>query len=273
VIGAQDDGVALEERLDPARGGHQGGDRVVGACHGRRTQGVTTAMSGGIRLWQVEEQEVEAVSCDEPSPYGRCVRVILAADAEAGRRAGALGGEELAEVELARAVGGVHEARAAREACEHRVLERVPHATAPDGEVDRGRDHAGVLDRLEDRGQLGREVDVVEVHDGVVHRLLGALGERRLERRPVLHEALLAAVVPLQRGNARAIGAGPGRDRREAHRRQRGEGRDGLAEVPSLEQHAEVRSRATRDGRGERVRREAVDDDQDELLPRHGAAA
>ena len=45
---------------------------------------------------------------------------------------------------------------------------------APDGEVDRRRDHASVLDRLEDRGELGREVDVVEVHDGVVDRLLGA---------------------------------------------------------------------------------------------------
>ncbi len=114
---------------------------------------------------------------------------------------------------------------------------------------------------------------MVQVDDGVVDRLLGALDEGCLERRPVLHEALLATVIPLQRGDARAVGPGAGRDRREADGRQRREGRDGAAEISALDEHPEVRSRPAGDRRRERVRREAVDDDQDELLPRHGAAA
>ncbi len=131
----------------------------------------------------------------------------------------------------------------------------------------------GVLDQLEQRPQLGREMDVVEVHDGVVDRLFGALDERRLEGRSVLDEPLLAAVVPLQRRDARPVGPGAGRDRREADRRQRRERRDGLPEAAALDEHAQVRRRTARDGGGEGVRREAVDDDQDQLARRHEAAA
>ena len=273
VIRAQHDGVALEERLDAPGCRHERGDGIVRARDGRGSQGIAAPMPGRVGLGQVEQQEVEAVARHEPASHCRGVRVVATADAEARRSARALGREQLAEVELARPVGRVHEAGAPREAREHRVLERVAHPPAPDREVDRCGDHARVLYQLEQRPQLGREMDVVEVHDRVVDRLLGALDERRLERGSVLDEPLLAAVVPLQRRDPRPVGSGAGRDRREADGRERRERRDGLPEAAALDEHAQVRRGTARDGGCEGVRREAVDDDQDQLARRHEAAA
>ena len=87
-------------------------------------------------------------------------------------------------------------------------------------------------------------------------------GAERGERGAVLDEALLLPVPPDEVRDPVDVGVRSGRDRGEAHRRQRREGRDRAAVAAVVEQEAERR----RVGRLEHRRRQAVDHDQDDRL-------
>src|SRR5581483_10869809 len=88
----------------------------------------------------------------------------------------------------------------------------------------------------------------------------------RGERGAVLDDALLTAVPPDEMRNVMDVRPGAGRDRRQAHGRQRWEDRRSAAVIAVCGKKREC-GRAALGGALERLRRHAVDDDQDELLP------
>ena len=76
----------------------------------------------------------------------------------------------------------------------------------------------GVLERLVDRDGVPAEVLLVHVEDRVADRPAGAGRADRCERRAVLHDAALTAVVPDEVRDPVHVGVGAGGDRREADR-------------------------------------------------------
>ena len=100
-----------------------------------------------------------------------------------------------------------------------------------------------------------------------MQRLPRARRAHGAERRAVLDEPLLAAVVPDEMRDLVHVRMGAGRERREADRRQRREGRDGAAVAAVLGEQRERRRVPSLERVLEHRRREAVDDDEDQLLP------
>ncbi len=160
VIGAEDDGVALEELVEPAgrldERPHREVDtrerlvRSVGPVHVRRE----------IEVREVVHELVEAVAGHEPPADRRRVLVGRAGRAVAHRerRADGIRLVEVVEEEAPRPEGGRREPG-------HRRQVAVPPAVA--GDVHCGRDEARVLDRFVDRLGVLRQMLLVEADDRV----------------------------------------------------------------------------------------------------------
>src|SRR5437764_5289117 len=140
--------------------------------------------------------------------------------------------------------------------------------TAPVDEVGgAGGAHVGVVEALEDRLDLRREMLCVHPVDRVGQRTQHAELAARREARAVFDVAGLLAVVPVHAGDPVLVRAHPGRDRGGAHGRDRGEGGDAVRYVsPSLSDLRQRGSPSERDRALEHGRLERVDHDQHELL-------
>ena len=126
-----------------------------------------------------------------------------------------------------------------------------------------------VVEALEHRRRLRREVLEVHVVDRVRERLLEAERLRGLEARAVLDVARLAAVVPVHRRDVVLVRARAGGDRGRAHRRHRRERGDAVVDVlAALDQQLQRRRLAARHRPLEHRGLHGVDDGEDELLHR-----
>ena len=146
-----------------------------------------------------------------------------------------------------------------------RDLVAVAAAVDEEGRA-RGAD-VGVVERLEHRLHVGRQVREVHVVDRVRQRAVDPEGAAGGERRPVLDVALLAPVVPVHVRDQVLVLGGAGGDGRGAHRGDRGEGGDAVVDVDAVLDEAGDGGRALLlDGALEHRRRDAVDHAEDELL-------
>ena len=262
VVGADEDRVALEELVGAAGGIEQGGDGAIGARERRLRAFGPLGVRGIVVVGQVVDEEVEAVPGHEPAADAR--RVVVHGAARAGanreRRAGHVRREHVEVVEAARAVH-----RAPHAGKRGRVLRPSPVT-----DHVHGRRHLpGVVERLEHGERVGGEVLGVQVEDCVADRLGRPGRPQSAEGRSVLDQPLLALVVPDQVRDPVHVGVRARCQRREADRSQRGKGGDGASVGPVLGQDGQRRSRAPLDGALEHRGRQAVDDDEDELLRRH----
>ena len=260
VIGMEHDRVALEKRVRPARRVEQRGDRRVGALE-RDVVGAgrTVRVRREVEVGEVEREEVEAVARDEPASDRRGVRVEGAgrAVADGERRPGQIRLEQAVEEEPLRPERGLRHPRQRR---------RMARAPAVAGDVHRGRDETGVLERLEHRHRVLAEMLLVHVVDRVRERLRHARGAHGGERGAVLDDPPLAPVPPDEVRDPVHVGTGAGDDRGEADRRERGK-HGGRATVDAvLGEIGERRRAAALDGALERGGRHPVDDDEDDFL-------
>ena len=218
-------------------------------------------MRGEVVVGQVVEEEVEAVAGHEPAPDRGGIGVDRAGRAaeDRDRGAGHVRLEKVVEEEALRPEGRAGETR------EQRAMAGAP---AVAGDVHGGRRQARVLERLVDRHRLRPEVLLVHVEDGVEDRAPGAGSADRGERGAVLDDTLLGAVVPDEVGDVVHVRVRAGCDRRQADRGQRREGGDAAAVAPVRGQEGERGRRSSLDRVLEDIGREAVDDDEDELLSR-----
>ena len=103
MIGEQHDCVALEELVRPACGVEESADRRVDLLE--RVVGLRAVRPAGVRgevvAREIEREEVEAVSSDEPAPDGSGIRVDRAgaAAADGERRSRPVRLEEAVEEE------------------------------------------------------------------------------------------------------------------------------------------------------------------------------
>ena len=127
--------------------------------------------------------------------------------------------------------------------------------------------HVGVVERLEHRLDIAREVLGVHPVDGVGQRRRTPNWRVAREARPVLDVARLLAVVPVHAGDPVLVGADAGGDRRRAHRRHRGKRRDAVVDIEALAPDPrQCRRPADGDRAVEHRRLDRVDHDQHELL-------
>ena len=202
------------------------------------------------------------------APTHAGVAVALARHPERRRAAGVARVEQVRVEELARPVDRMAELRGLGDApVDARPRRLVAGASAVDQPGGAGRAQPGVVEVLEDGLAAPAQVRHVHVVDRVEERAHDPEGARGLERRAVLDVALLAAVVPVHRGDVVLAGPAPGGDRRGGHRRDRRERGHAVAHVgPALAQRRERRRAALLDREVEHVGLERVDDRQDELL-------
>ena len=141
VIGHHDDGVPLEESVDPASCLGQRADRGVAPLQRRERRVGAVLVGGVVVVGEVEDEEVERVAGHEPAADRRRVRVDRARRAVAPRErcAGAVGAEEVVEEEPLRPA----------DVAEERQRGAVARAPTVGGEVDRCGAEAGVGERLE----------------------------------------------------------------------------------------------------------------------------
>ncbi len=132
-------------------------------------------------------------------------------------------------------------------------------------------DATGVLDRLVERHRVPREVLLVHAKDRVEDAATGARAAKGSERRPVLDEALLAAVVPDEVRDLVHVRICAGHERREADGRQRREHRRRAAVLASLVQLGKCRSGPPFDRVLVHRGRQPVDDDQQRLSRGQGS--
>ena len=153
---------------------------------------------------------------------------------------------------------------------ERRLVRHLVAMAAAVHQVGRaGGAHVGVVEALEHRRRLRRQVLEVHVVDRVGERLLEAERLRGLEAGAVLDVAPLAAVVPVHRRDLVPVGAGAGRDRGGAHGRDRRERGDAVVDVlAALDQQLQRGCAAARDDPLEHRGLHGVDDGEDELLHR-----
>ena len=107
MIGTEDDRVALEELVGPAGGLDQGPDRRVAPLQRLLRHPRPGRMRGEIVIGQVVDEEVEAVSRDQPAADRCGVRVDRSActTEHRERRAGHIRLEQIEEEEALRPVG------------------------------------------------------------------------------------------------------------------------------------------------------------------------
>ena len=267
VVRADDHRVLLEERLGPARGVHQALDLLVG----RRDRGDLGERAVLVRVrvvvGQRQQQEVEQVLLDQVRADAAGVLVALAREPELAAAAGLARGEDVGVEELARAVDGVAEDRRGEPGERGVAGDLVAVAPAVHQVRRAGGADVGVVERLEPRLDVLREVLEVHVVDRVGERALEAERLRRLEARAVLDVALLAPVVPVHRRDLVPVGPDPGGDARRAHRRDGREGRHAVVDQRALlDQHLQRRRAPGVDRPLEHRGLHGVDDGEDELL-------
>ena len=189
MVGADDDRVALEELVRPAGGLDQRPDRSVATSKRLLRTFRTERVGGEVVVRQVVEEEVEPVTGHEPAPDGCRVGVDGASRAaeDGHRRAGHIRLEEVVEKETLRAERGPRKPGQQSD---------MARAAAIAGDVDRGCREAVVLERLVDGDRVRAEVLLVHVEDRVQDRSAGSRGSDGGERRAVLDDALLLAVIP-----------------------------------------------------------------------------
>ena len=181
MVGDDHHAVPGQELVEPAPAAStMSAQTVVGPLH--RTHHVASAVAGGVGLVQVQEQEVEAVTGDEPPRDGTAVAID--ARAEVPGRAREVGVEQVAEEVPPRPVDRIDDPDAAGNAARRGAGDLVPDAPAAHVQVDRRRDEPGLLERLEDRRGARGEVQQVQVDQDVVDHLARPLGEHRREQQP-----------------------------------------------------------------------------------------
>ena len=224
------------------------------------------AVGVGVVVGQREQQEVEEVLLDQVGADAAGVLVADAGQAElrAARRLAA--GEDVGVEELLGAHDGAAEDRRGqpRERGVLRGLVLVAPAVHQVGGP--GRAHPEVVERLEDRGNVLRQVRGVHVVDRVGELLHEPEAARGAERRAVLDVAALVARVPVHRRDVVGVLAHAGGDRGRARGRHAREGRGALVDIGPALHHGRHRRRAPGgDGALEHRRLQAVDDGEHEL--------
>ena len=159
------------------------------------------------------------------------------------------------------------ELRRLRHPAEARVHPRLVAGTAAvDQPGGAGGPEPGVVEVLEDRLPRTAQVRHVHVVDRVVEGADDPERAGRLERRAVFHVALLAAVVPVHRGDEVLGGAHAGGDAGGRYRGDRGEGGDAVAHVgAAVQQRLQRRRAALLDRLVEHRRLHRVDHGEDQL--------
>ena len=228
VISHHDHRVLGEEALEPAAGLHHARQVRIGLGERAHLGVGAVLVRVPVVVRQREQEHVEEVPLHEVGADARRVPVADPRHPQHRAAGGLAAREDVGVEELARPEHGVaHDRR--REPREQTVAARlVAMAAAVDEIGGAGRAHAGVVEALEDRRHLAREVGLVEVVDRVRQLARDPEPLRRAQARPVLHVATLLALVPVHPGDAVAVLPGSRDDRPCAHRRDRGEGRHAL---------------------------------------------
>ena len=267
VVRADDHRVVLEERVRPAGRVHQALDLLVGGGDRGDLGERPVAVRVRVVVGQREQQEVEQVVLDQVRADAARVLVAHPRHPELRAAAGLARGEQVGVEELARAVDGVAE-DGRGEARQRGLARHLVAVAAAVHQVGRpGGADVGVVERLEHRLDVRREVLEVHVVDRVGERALEAERLRRLEARAVLDVAPLAAVVPVHRRDLVPVGPDAGRDARRAHRRHGRERGDAVVdERAALDQQLQRRRAARRHRPLEHRGLHGVDDREDELL-------
>ena len=219
-----------------------------------------------VVVGQREQQEVEEVMLHQVRADAAGVLVADAGQAELRATAGVPAGEEVGVEELPRA----HDRPAddgRGQPRQRRLARDLVAVAAPVEEVRRaGRAHVAVVERLEHRGHVLRQVLEVHVVDRVRQLLDDTEAPRRAEARSVLDVALLIAAVPVHGRDPVTVLARAGGDRGRTDRSDRGEGRAAGIDVgPALHDGLQRRRAAGLDRPLEHGRLEPVDDGQHEL--------
>ena len=265
VIRADDDGVALQELVQAARGFYEGAHGLIAASE--RLFGTARAerVGGVVVVRQVVEEEVESVACDEPSTHRRCIGVDRPSRPRPDRQRRA-GDVRLEEAEVEEAAGAVHRAHEPGDGW------NVPRPSAVAGGVHGRSREACVLERLEHRRGVAGEVVRVHLDDRVTDRAPGSRSPHRAEGRAVLDQASLPAVVPDEMRDLVDVRMCPGRERGHADGSQRRKGRHRARIAPGRVELRERRCRPPLDGLLEDLRSEPVDDDEDQLSGHQSAS-
>ena len=265
VVRANDHGIAVEKLVEPARSAHQASQRAVRPLERLQAPLGPGQVGGEVVVREVEDEEVEAVPRDEPAPDGGGVLVDRAVEprADRKRRAGDVGFEEVEEEEPSGSVRRLVPAVPAREPGQ---ADRVARAAAVAREVDRRRLDAGVLERLEHRRRVSREVLVVHGEDRVPDGAPSADRAHGRERGAVLDQPFFTAVVPDEVGDVMDVGIRPGGDRGQADRGQRREDARATPEGALLHEEPERRKAPLLETPLEHRGGEPVDDRENELL-------
>ena len=264
VIGHDDDGVPLEQGVDPASClGKRAHGSVASLQRSKRRVG-TVLVGGVVVVGEIEDEEVERVAGHEPPADRRRVRIDRSGRpvAPRERRAGAVGAEEVVEEEALRPPNVTEEGQ----------RRAVAGASPVRGEVDGCGAKAGVGERLEQRQGSRAEVLPVHVDEGVPQRLADPGGTHGAERAPVLDEPLLAPVVPDEMRNLVDVTVRARRDGREADRGERREDRRGAPIGTTGSKGGERRCLAGTDRAFEHRRSEAVYDDENQWTRGHFAS-
>jgi hypothetical protein len=193
VVGHHDHRVLVEEAVGAAAGMEDTLELAVGGGDRVDLRVRAVAVRVGVVVGQRQQQEVEQVVLDEVGAHAAGVLVADPREAQlrAARRLAA--GEDVGVEQL---LGAHH--RAAHDgrgqASERGGLAQAVLVAPAVHQVGRPRGtHAGVVERLEDRRHVGRQVLGVHVVDGVGELLDDPEAPRRAERRPVLDVAALVA--------------------------------------------------------------------------------
>ena len=266
VVGDDHQRVGVQERVDPARGVGHALDLAIGSRDRGDLRIGAEAVGVGVVVGQREQQEVAEVVLEEVVADAARVLVAQAGLAERGPAAGVAAGEHVGVEELGRAHDGAPQ-RHARQPRERRRLGDLVLVAAAVDEEGRARGaHAGVVQDLEDRGRVLREVLAVHRVNEVSELLGDAEPPGRAHRGPVLHVAALVAPEPVHRRDPVHVLARAGGDRGRADRGHGGERRhavgDECAPLDHLRQHGRL---AGFDGAEHHRRLHAVDDREDEL--------
>ncbi len=183
-----------------------------------------------------------------------------------GAAAGPARGEHVGVEQLARAHHGVaHQRRG--DARQRRVALGLMAVAPAIHQIGRaGRAHVGVVERLEQRRRVGREMRAVHVVDRVGQLAGDAEALGRAKARAIFDVALFVAVKPVHRRHAVRVLRHAGDDRRGADGRDRGERSDAVRHVaPALHQRRQHRCCAGGDGSLEHLRRHRIDHAEHEL--------
>ena len=201
VVRADDHRVVLEERVEPAGRRHQPLELAVGLRQRVDLRERPVLVRVRVVVGEREEQEVEQVVLDHVLADAAGVLVADARQAElrAARRAARR--EDVGVEELLRPVHRVAE-DLARDPGQRGVARHLVAVAAAVHQVrGAGGADVGVVEPLEHRPHVLRQVLEVHVVDRVGERLLDPERLRGAEARPVLDVAPLAAVVPVHRGD------------------------------------------------------------------------